>query len=81
MTDGDRLSTIIRDTLLLDAGTPIDRLSYQSIPEWDSVAHMSLIAAIEEEYGITIEADDIEAMNTVEKIKSVVSKYRSSPVG
>ncbi len=36
-----------------------DKLEYNSISEWDSIGHMSLISSIEESFDITFETDDI----------------------
>ena len=36
-----------------------ENLKYNEIDEWDSIGHMSLVAAIEEEYKISLETDDI----------------------
>jgi acyl carrier protein len=36
-----------------------DELEYQSIREWDSVGHMSLIAELEDVFDIMLEMDDI----------------------
>ena len=36
-----------------------DALEYQSIVPWDSVGHMSLMAALEETFDIMLEMDDI----------------------
>lgn len=37
----------------------LKKLKYQSIPEWDSVGHMSMIGALEETFKITMDMDDI----------------------
>lgn len=34
-------------------------LEYQSIEPWDSVGHMALMAALEDEFDIMLEMDDI----------------------
>ena len=34
-------------------------LKYNTIPQWDSVGHMSMIAALEDAFNITFEMDDI----------------------
>ena len=34
-------------------------LKYQEIPNWDSVGHMGLIAAIEDAFDIMMDTDDI----------------------
>ena len=36
-----------------------EKLEYNSIPEWDSIGHMSLISSLEEKFNISMETDDI----------------------
>lgn len=50
-------------------------LKYQSIDAWDSVGHMGLIAALEENFDIMLEADDIVDFSSFEKGKEILSKY------
>ena len=52
-----------------------DELTYKSIAQWDSVAHMSLITALEDEFDIMIEIDDVIDLNSVSKAYEIVSKY------
>lgn len=42
-------------------------LKYQDITAWDSVGHMSLVAALEDELDIMMEVDDIIDLNSFEK--------------
>lgn len=51
-------------------------LTYQSIPEWDSVGHMQLIAALEDAFDIMIDTDDIIDLNSFEKGKELMVKYK-----
>ena len=51
-------------------------LKYQGIDAWDSVGHMSLIAALEDEFDIMFESDDIIDFSSYEKGKEILkSKY------
>ena len=50
-------------------------LKYQSIPEWDSVGHMSLIAAIEDAFDIMMDTDDIIDLSLYEKGIEILEKY------
>ena len=50
-------------------------LNYQAIPEWDSVGHMQLIAALEDAFDIMIDTDDIIDLNSYEKGKELLAKY------
>lgn len=50
-------------------------LKYQGIPEWDSVGHMQLVAAIEEAFDIMLETDDIIDLSSYEVGKEILKKY------
>jgi len=45
-----------------------DELAYNTIPEWDSQAHMVIVLAIEEKFNISLESDDVVSMTNVSKI-------------
>ena len=49
-------------------------LKYQDIPSWDSVGHMSLIAAMEDTFDIMMDTDDIIDFSSFEKGKEILSK-------
>ena len=42
-------------------------LKYQSVELWDSVGHMSLVAALEDTFDIMLETDDIIDLSSYEK--------------
>ena len=49
-------------------------LKYQDIEAWDSVGHMSLIAALEDAFDIMIDTDDIIDLSSYEKGKEILAK-------
>ena len=49
-------------------------LEYQAVPAWDSVGHMSLIAALEDAFDIMMDTDDIIDLNSYEKGKEILAK-------
>ena len=49
-------------------------LKYQDIEAWDSVGHMSLIAAIEDAFDIMMDTDDIIDFSSYEKGKEILAK-------
>ena len=51
-------------------------LKYESIPEWDSIGHMGLIAELEDGFGISMEMDDIIDFSSYEKGIEVLRKYK-----
>jgi acyl carrier protein len=58
---------------------PVDKVSkeltYQSIPEWDSITHMVLISQIEEDFEVSIDTDDVIDMSSVGKAIEILTKY------
>jgi len=53
----------------------VDELKYESIPEWDSIGHMGLIAELEDSLDISMEMDDIIDFSSYEKGKEIIKKY------
>lgn len=70
-----RLKKVFSESLGVDQEIVQDTLEYNTISEWDSIGHMSLIAAIEEEFDIMIETDDIIDMSSFKIAKDIVKKY------
>jgi acyl carrier protein len=54
----------------------LKKLKYQSIPEWDSVGHMSMISALEDTFKITMDMDDIIDFSSYEFGKKILKKYK-----
>ncbi|MBO7631740.1 MAG: acyl carrier protein [Lachnospiraceae bacterium] len=52
----------------------LEGLKYQDIEAWDSVGHMSLIAALEDAFDIMMDTDDIIDLSSYEKGKELLSK-------
>ncbi|MEN9933187.1 MAG: hypothetical protein RIS17_1760 [Pseudomonadota bacterium] len=69
------LADVFAESLMIDAASVTDDLAYQSIKEWDSVAHMVLVTALEDNYEIMLDADDIVAMSSVAKVREILAKY------
>lgn len=78
MENEARLIKIFSEALGITLKMVNDDLQYNSIPEWDSIAHMALVASLESEFDIMMDTDDIIDMNTVEKAKEILEKYSIS---
>ena len=52
------------------------KLKYESIDEWDSVGHMTLIAGLEETFDITMDMDDIIDFSSYDHGKKLLKKYK-----
>jgi len=52
------------------------KLKYQSIKGWDSVGHMQLMSALEEEFDIELDVDDIIDFSSYSKGIEILKKYK-----
>ena len=53
----------------------LNGLKYQAVPLWDSVGHMSLMAALEDAFDIMLDTDDIIDFSSYEKGREILKKY------
>lgn len=53
----------------------LENLEYQGIAAWDSVGHMSLMAALEDAFDIMLDTDDIIDFSSFQKGKEILKKY------
>lgn len=76
MTPEERLKAAFVESLgLAPEGLNWSVLEYRSIPQWDSVAHMQLVAEIEDTYDIMMDIDDVIGMSSFEVSKEIIAKY------
>jgi acyl carrier protein len=75
MNNKEKLINSFISALGVEESAIVDSLEYNTIPQWDSVAHMALIAALEEVFDIMMDTDDIIDMSSVAKSKEIIAKY------
>lgn len=54
----DRLEQIFRAVFQLPATANVRSFAQSNTPSWDSLAHVSIVMAIENEFGLTVDASD-----------------------
>ena len=59
MSNLEKYKKAFVSSLNVNEDTLSEKLAYNDIPEWDSIGHMSLISALEDEFSISFETDDI----------------------
>lgn len=75
MTNLEKYIAAFTEGLGVDESAVNSTLEYQSIGEWDSVGHMSLIAELEDAFGIEMETDDIVDFSSFDVGKDILKKY------
>ena len=75
MNNEQRLREIFAEALGIEQAQVTDELAYNTIPEWDSIAHMALISEIDDVFDTMLDTDDVLDMSTFAKAKEILEKY------
>lgn len=75
MNNEQKLREIFAESLGIEVSQVTDGLTYNSIPEWDSIAHMALISEIDDQFDTMLDTDDVLDMSTFAKAKEILTKY------
>ena len=74
MTNVEKYNNVFMENLQISEDK-LAGLQYQGVELWDSVGHMSLVAALEDEFDIMIDTDDIIDLSSYEKGMEILAKY------
>lgn len=69
----DRLIELFADELMVDAASLNDDSNPDNTEEWDSLAAMRLVAAIEEAFEITLSTAEIMKMRSIGIVRQVIA--------
>ena len=64
MSNSQKYKETFIKSLSIDEKKFNENIKYNEIDEWDSIGHMTLMSALEEEFKITLETDDIAVSYT-----------------
>ena len=59
MTNLEKYENAFVETLGVSKDVLNETFTFKDVPAWDSVAHLSLISLLEDEFDVMFEADDI----------------------
>lgn len=74
MTNEEKLKNAFVTTFNVSPETITDGLKYRDIPQWDSLAHMKLIAALEEAFDVMFETEQVLDMSSFAKAREILAK-------
>ncbi len=63
------------DTFALDPAVAVADLQFQGIPEWDSVGHMQLVAAIETTFDVMLETQEVLDLSSFGKAVEILTRH------
>ena len=75
MNNLEKYNNIFIEILEITKDQLDNSLEYQSVEAWDSVGHMSLMAALEDEFDIMLDMDDIVDFGSYVSGVKTLEKY------
>ena len=71
----EKLRRIFAEVLQLPETDVTDDTAYDKTKNWDSVAHMALIAALDSNFDTMLDTDDVLDMSTYRKAREILTRY------
>lgn len=74
MTNLQKYNQAFMDVLGVKEEVLNEGFTFKAVPQWDSVAHLSLITALEDAFDIMFESEDILHYGSYENGKKILKK-------
>ncbi len=75
MTNLEKYNKVFADVLGVEEKVLNDSFTFKEVPQWDSVAHLSLIDALEEAFNVMFDSEDILHYGSYENGKKILGRY------
>ena len=75
MSNLEKYNKIFVDTLNTTEEALNEHFTFKDVPQWDSVAHLSLISELEDTFDVMFESEDILNYGSYENGKTILKKY------
>lgn len=70
-----KLEQAFRDALAAPEDQPVASFRYGTTPGWDSLAHLQLVAELEDLFEVAIEPDEVVEMSDLESAKEILGRH------
>lgn len=71
----DRLKGAFLIALGLPSGYDVTGLEYRSIPEWDSLAHLTLVMNVETAFDVMFDIDDVLGLHSFSACVEILKRH------
>lgn len=75
MSNLEKYNKAFTETFSVDESALGESFTFQDVGNWDSIAHMTLIAALEGTFDIMLDTDDILNFGSYDNGKTIMKKY------
>lgn len=75
MNNLKKYNNVFCRVLNVDESVLNEKFTFKNVPQWDSVAHLSLISELEDEFDVLFESEDILHYGSYDNGKRILEKY------
>ena len=75
MTNIEKYNKAFTEVLGVKEAALNESFTFKAVPQWDSVAHLSLISELEDVFNVMFESEDILHYESYENGKIILRKY------
>ena len=74
----DKIKEIMASVFEINAADINDSTTTETVEQWDSLQHINLVVALEDEFGAEFDSGEISGMISYEKILSTIKEKAAS---
>ena len=75
MNDSQKFRSVISTILQIPEDQINDDLTAEKIDTWDSLNHINLIGALEQEFGLTLTTEILEQSQSISQLKTMLVEH------
>lgn len=75
MTNLEKLQAAFATVMKIPPQEVVETLAYGEHPAWDSLAHMAVVAELEEAFGVMLDTEEIIAMSSVAEVRRILGVH------
>ncbi len=75
MNNLEKLNNMFCEVFSVEASALDEHFNKSNVDGWDSVRQLSLTSAVEDEFDIMLDAEDILEFTSYNQVKSILAKY------
>ena len=72
----ENIKEIVSEVFGVDEDDVTPDTSPENLDNWDSMNHLKLVTAVEEEFDVSLTMDDIEEITSIAKLIDILEKYK-----
>lgn len=75
MDDSEKFRSIVAAILGVSDEQVTDDLSAEAVDTWDSLNHINLIGALEQEFGLVLATENLADSQSIPKLKALLAEH------